>query len=422
VHGIDYFSLPKAYLNLLEGRSAFDTWGGVMYGPYATWYLSHPALAVLVGSWFSFLAPWTSYGVFTLFSLAVMAFSAYLLARETQDPLTRRWIWLLLLGAFPTYWMLFVGNVQCLLVLAVAMVFAGLYEFASAQEQNSARARRLLFAGLLLSLLTKPMLLLLLPLLLLLKETRKTVARAAAIYIAVSLLFLIVPTLNPEPVGPRALFHLLLSPGFVRDHMNIYTNHFVLNAYMKDNSIHWLNLVAQSQMRLMHVDVYSLPVFMDTLLGTRTPGWIYQLPTAMVLLLSFAVARMQATRMRLECALLLAMAISLVFFLGYPTVWEYQYTSVLPVAAMLLLVKQGAFFERSRWWMFALAACAWLPSLYFLVEGRELTAGVLTVIRADRVVPVLLLFLLMSGELIAAVVREYRRPVAHFCENPDMFK
>src|SRR6478672_249327 len=61
VQGIDYFSLPKAYLNLLEKRSAYDTWGGQLFGTHSTWYLSHPAFAVFIGFWFSFFSPWVSY-------------------------------------------------------------------------------------------------------------------------------------------------------------------------------------------------------------------------------------------------------------------------------------------------------------------------------------------------------------------------
>ena len=69
VQGIDYFAVPKSFLNLLENRSVFDTWGGTAYGPYSTWYLAHPAFSVFVASWFSFFSPWTSYWVFCIFSL-----------------------------------------------------------------------------------------------------------------------------------------------------------------------------------------------------------------------------------------------------------------------------------------------------------------------------------------------------------------
>ena len=55
-----------------------------------------------------------------------MAACAFLLARETQDPLRRRLIWLLLLGSFPGYLMLWVGNVQALTVLGLTLLVVGL--------------------------------------------------------------------------------------------------------------------------------------------------------------------------------------------------------------------------------------------------------------------------------------------------------
>ena len=402
VQGIDYFSLPKAFLNLTLRRSAYDTFAGPAYGPHITWYLAHPALAVWLGSWLSFLPPEESYGVYTLLSVAMMAGCAWLMAEQSAGPLVRRTVWLLLLGAFPTYWMLYVGNVQGLLVLALGMLFTGVFTLT-----YGGRGEGLVLGGLLLSLLTKPMVLPMLPLLLVLKETRRAAWRAVAIYAAVSIAMEVVPLFNPQAIGLSRVAWLAAHPGVVGDTMNIYTNRFQVNAWMKDNSIHWLNLVAQSGTRLMHVDVFSLPVFLDTLLGRRTPGWVYQLPVAAVLALSAGVARMKHRRLRLEAALLLLMATSLTFFLGYPTVWEYQYTSVLPVAAMLLLVRErGVFYGRARGWMLGLAACAWLPSLYFLAEGRPLTRAVLTLIRIDRVAPVTLLFLVAVGTVTRAVVSE----------------
>jgi hypothetical protein len=402
VQGIDYFSLPKAFLNLTLRRSAYDTFAGPAYGPHITWYLAHPALAVWLGSWLSLLSPSVGYGIYTLLSVAMMGGCAGLMAEQSKSPLVRRTVWLLLLGAFPTYWMLYVGNVQGLLVLALGMLFTGVFTLT-----YGGRGRGLVLGGLLLSLLTKPLVLPMLPLLLMLKETRRAAWRALAIYAAVSIAMEVAPLFNPQAIGLRNVAWLALHPSVVRDTMNIYTNRFQVIPSMKDNSVHWLNLVAQSGTRLMHVDVFSLPVFLDTLLGRRTPGWEYQLPVAAVLALSVGVARMKHPRVRLEAALLLLMAASLTFFLGYPTVWEYQYTSVLPVAAMLLLVRERGVFYRSAWgWMLALAGCAWLPSFYFLAEGRLLTRATLTLIRADRVVPATLLFLVAVGTLALAVVSE----------------
>ncbi len=401
--GIDFYSLPKAFLNLLAGHSAYDTYAPPLYGPAATWYLSHPSLAVALGSWLSLFSPSVSYGIFALFSLAVMAVCAWLLARLSGDALVRRLIWLLLLGAFPTYWILYTGNPQALLVLALAMTFSSIYRLAYPQsdDRTPSHASHLLLAGLLLSLLTKPVVLLMLPLLLLLPETRKAALRALAVYALVSVLFEVVPALNPAAVGLSRVAWLGCHPGFVRETMNIYLDNFQLTPDMKDNSIHWFNLIAQSDYRMHHIDIFSLSDFLDTLLGLRTPGWLYRLPLLIVLALTVAVARIRDTALRMQAALLLLMAISLTFFLAYPTVWEYQFTGVLPVAAILLLLRSSTGPSAQPLprtllsWMLALSACIWLPSLYFLLEGQTVDATTLTLIHLDRVIPVTVLFLLL---------------------------
>jgi hypothetical protein len=400
VQAIDYFSLPKAFLNLATGHSPYDTFATPAYGPHFTWYLAHPALAMLLGSWLSRLQPMSSYGLYTIFSLGLMAVCAFVLARQSKDALTRRLIWFLLLTAFPTYWMLFVGNVQALLVLALGVLFAGMFAPA-----DTKRGGPMIFAGLLLSLLTKPVVLLMLPLLLLLKSTRRASTAAVSIYALISVLFETIPALNPQGIGIARVAWLATHPACVRNTMNIYTNHLQLTPEMRDNSIHWLNLIAQSGIRLQHVDIFSLPIFLDALFATRTPGWLYQLPVFAVLALSFAVVRLQDQRQRMEAALLLLMATSLVFFLSYPTVWEYQYTSILPVAASLLLLRQRSGSSAYTLPMFLLAACAWLPSLYVFVEDRPLTAATLTLIRLDRVLPVAALFTLMISAIVQTLMR-----------------
>jgi hypothetical protein len=400
VQAIDFYSLPVAFLNLHAGRSMYDTFGPASAGYHLTWYLAHPALAVVLGSWLSLFDLSTAYGIFTMLSLVLMGACAWFMARMSADPLVRRFIWFLVMTAFPTYCMLFVGNVQALLVLALGMLFTGVFALAFREKGEN-----LVLAGLLLSLLTKPAVLLMLPLLLLMEQTRRAAIRALVVYIAVSVLFEVVPVLNPEAIGLNQVFWLAVHPQVVRSTMNIYANHMQVNAWMKDNSIHWFNLVAQSGMRLMHIDVYSLPVFLDTLLGFETPSWLYDLLLVALFALQVLVARIQDTPRRLQMALLLLMASSLAFFLAYPTVWEYQYTGVLPVAAMLLLARERkAFFASAVRWMFPLAACVWLPTLFFLIDGKPITGAMLTLIRLDRVLPVTVLF---TG-MIILIVRELR--------------
>lgn len=405
VQGIDYFSIPKAFLNLAAGDSAFATFDPPAYGPHFTWFINHPAVAVWLGSWLSLFPPMTSYGVYTLFSMGLMASCAWLMARESRDPLKRRVVWLLMLGAFPTYWLLFVGNVHAVVVLAIGMLFTGLYRLA-----NHNRGQGLILAGLLISLLSKPVVLLIMPLLLLLKETRKEALRALGIYAVVSFLFEVVPALNPQAIGLKKVAWLALHPAFVRTNMNSYTNHFAVNYWMRDNSVHWFNMIAQSGARMVHIDIFSLPVFLDTLTGKHTPNWLYRIPLLLVWVLAIFVARISDRRLRLEGALLLSMATSLVFFLGYPTAWEYQYTSVLPIAAILLIAgERGVFYSRERWWMFGLAACIALPSFYVFVDRWPITSRTLLIIWADRVLPVTVLYFLMMGVLVRFIVFSQRQ-------------
>lgn len=392
--GYDYFSLPRAWINLTNGLSAYNTFLDP-YGPQATWYLSHPALAVWLGSVLSMLSPWTSYGVFTLLSIALMAACAWLLARETPDPLLHRGFYLLLLGAFPGYFMLYFGNVQPLLVLALTLIFVGLLRLAQDKPGTN-----LVFAGLLLSLFTKPIVFLLLPLFLLLRETRRRTALALAIYATVSALFEFLPALNPQAIPFRDVLWLALHPHWVQQNMNVYTNGMRLTPPMLDNSIHWLNLIAQSGTRMNHIDVMSLPVFLDDAFRTHTPAWLYLLPTLSVLVLTMLIARLPPSRERLRLALLLACAASTAFFLTYNTVWEYQYTVLLPVAAVLLLLPPESFPNAAlRRACQLLALCAWLPTLFFVLGTTQVPERDFALIRLDRVVPTTLLFFCLVAVL-----------------------
>lgn len=400
VQGIDYFAVPKSYLNLLEGKSLFDTWGGVQYGPYATWYLAHPAFSVFVASWFSYFSPWISYALFAIFSLAVMAYCAYMISKITGNTFHKRLCYAVMLCAFPVYWMLYVGNMHAPLVLALTLLLLSLYEYT--YSDNKKRADNLLLAGLLISFFSKPIVLLMLPLFLLLKETRGVTFKSLLIYGFVSLLFIIVPVLNPESIGWTRLTGIMFDFDYIKENLNIYKNQFVLNEFMKDNSIHWLNLIAQSDYKLMHIDVFSLPVFLDTMLGRAIPAGIYKLPIYISLALSIAVACIEDKKTRLESSLLLVMAISLTFFLSYNTVWEYQFASALPVIAILPVLKEkNVFYSNYIPVMFIVGLFICLPSFYFLVRGGDFQSPfALTLIRFTRIIPVLIIFCVMIFQLV----------------------
>ena len=219
---------------------------------------------------------------------------------------------------------------------------------------------------------------------------------------------MVIPMLNPQGIGYTKLMNIAFDFDFIKQNMNIYKNNYVLNDYMKDNSIHWLNLIAQSDYKLMHIDVYSLPVFIDTLLGKATAAGIYKIPIYISLLLSIGVAFIDDKKIRLESTLLLVMAISFTFFLSYNTVWEYQYTSALPIVALLPILKErNVFYKKYIPLLFFIGLFLCLPSLYCLVRNGDYGSTVsLTLIRADKVIPALLIFLIMTYQVII-IVKKY---------------
>jgi hypothetical protein len=402
LQGAGYFSAPKSYLNLLARHSPYDTWALKDYDPQATYsiYLAHPAFSVFVASWFSFFAPWTSYWLFSFFSIGVMAYCGHLIAGTTLDPLKKRLSYFILICSFATYLLLYLGNIHSVFVLGLTLIFIGVFDHTYGDDEQRANAK--LLAGMLITLLTKPVALLMLPILILTKETRVAALKSLAIYIAVSFIFIALPLFNPEGIGFSRLMKVAFDFDFIRQNMNVYLNHLVVNEYMKDNSFHWLNLIAQSDFRLMIDTNFSFPVFLDALIGSRLPSFIYQFHLFAVLLLSAVIPFVIDKRIRLESSLLLLFAISLSYFIGYSIVWEYQFTSVLPVVALLpILAERGVFYKRDVPLLFCLGAIASLPSLYFLVRGSDLsTDGIQTLIRLDRIVPVYLLFWIMIFRIV----------------------
>jgi len=390
VQGIDFFPVERAFLNVAAGRSEFDTFA-IPYGPYATWFLYHPALALVIGPLLAAFAPWTAYAIWTATAVVLMGVSAWIIMRRSDDPLRRSFAGLLLLGGFPVYIMLYVGNIQALLVLSIALVLASVD--AMRDEGATRRNRGLLLTGLLISLFSKPAVLAMVPLLLMLKQTRRTTLKALGIYAIVSFAFLIVPGLNPAPTTWAERIQLATHPEVVRQTMNVYTNGFVVTPAMKDNSVHWLAMIGLSDFRMQHVDVYSLPAFLDGLLRTRTSDALYRIPAIVILEMSLLVWFVRSRPQRLDAALMVMMAASLLVFLSYGLVWEYHYTGVLPIAALLLMRKNPSPIE---WTIIALGIVVWLPSLYFVVSTQNLSQlWVETVIRLNRVLPVLAIFCLL---------------------------
>jgi hypothetical protein len=390
VQGIDFFPVERAFLNFVAGRSQYDTFA-IVYGPYATWFLYHPALALVLGPLLAPFEPWTAYVIWTAISFALMAASAWLVLRRTKDPVRRALVALLMLGGFPVYIMLFVGNVQALLVLSITLVLVAVDSMR--EEGPTGLNQRLLLTGLLLSLFSKPAVFAMLPILLMLHETRRATLKALGIYIAVSFLLIVIPGFNPVSMSWDQRILLARHPALILESMNVYTNGFHVTPAMQDNSIHWLAMIGLSGFRFQHIDVYSLPTFLDGLFHTLTPAALYRIPAILILAMSALVWFIRSRAARLEAALLVLMASSLLVFLSYGLVWEYHYTSVFPLAALLLVRKH---LSKLEWIIVVLGVVVWLPSLYFALSTEDASQlWVETLLRLDRVVPVLAIFCLL---------------------------
>lgn len=406
--GIDFFSTPKAFLNLLDGRSMYDSWGGQRYGPYSTWYVMHPAFTVAVASYLSLLSPWTSYWVFTFIALAILAASAHLVSSLTADGFEKRMAYVFFFCSFVTYWLLYVGNMHSITVLSLTLILAGMYDLSYGETPNTEVAVARVAGGLLLSLFTKPVLLLALPVLLINRATRRASLRCLGVYAVVTLGFLLVPLLNPESIGLRKMIELALDPGFVTRNLDVYTRGFVVNDDMKDNIIHWLNIVAQSGTYRNHIDIFSLSAFVNSALGMNLPGAVYKAPLAMVLLLSAGLFFVRDERERLRASLLVLMASSFSYFLSYNTVWEYQYSSLFPSLAVLFLMhRRGHVQGRAGIAILALGAFYYLPSPYVLVRGQAMTVADMNWIRSTKVVPALISFGLLARIVVDRVWRAW---------------
>jgi hypothetical protein len=388
--GIDFFCVPKAYLNLLEGRSAFDTWGGTPYGPHATWFVLHPAVALWPGGYLAWLPPWYAYGAWVVITLGILLGCGALFAHHAAGPSRKLLVYAALLASPVSYWLLFVGNVHGLLLLAAALLMVGLHEFASGDSpalRISPSAK--VAAGLLLSLLSKPLLLMTAPALLITTSTRRPALAALALYTVTSLAFLLIPALNPEAIGVQRLAELVADPR-MRSELNVYTHNFVLIPEMLDNAMHWLHMVAQSGYVWDHVQIYSLQALARGLTDSQLLAGLRYIALVPALL-SLGLFAIRSERGRLVASLWITVFALASHFLAYAIVWEYQYTQLLVVvAALVALPSLRAESSLGVKLMFAGTSLLYLPTPYALLTAGGLSPAEMLVIRAFRVGPALL--------------------------------
>ena len=174
--------------------------------------------------------------------------------------------------------------------------------------------------GLLISLLSKPLVALLLPVLFVLPETRRKLLLPLAVYAALSLVFLLVPRLNPG--------------GY--------------------NGIHWLYIfkaplqakVAMTLVNPATIDltdcraIYSLPMLLGAGGAGRIGLLLAKLPLAAAILTSLAPLMLPQSAQRIRAAVVAVALCILAYNLSYFQGWEYHYTTLLPLLPAMLWLRQ----------------------------------------------------------------------------------
>jgi hypothetical protein len=388
--GIDYFALPKGFLNLLEGRSIFDTWGGTAFGPYATWYIAHPTFAVMIMPFFSIFPTWISYWLFVVFSMVLMLISAYFFTTLIQNYWIKALFYFVLICTFPTYLMLYVGNMHAPVILALSFLFIAIYLIIKPIEGLS--YKWFFIIAMIVSLFTKPVVLIMFPVFLIIEKTRKLTIYIIGLYILISFLFIIFPLFNPEGVGISNLFSLTVE--HLQNKRNIYTNGFNLTPLMKDNIIHWINLISMSDYYFKHIEIFGFATFCNDILGFDLPKILYKLPVIFSVFGAFALYFTKENNAKYLAVLFLIMSISLTVFISYNLVWEYQYASVTPVFVMIIILFLHQNISKHVFYLLAFfAVWFYLPSPFFIFnKSNNWSVTSQNLLHASRALPVFIVY------------------------------
>jgi hypothetical protein len=355
--GLDFFSIPRAFLNLHNHKSIFDT-AASTFGPYATLYYFHPFDALAIGSWASQLSPGHSLGLFRFLSIALLAACAFVASNRLSHQLAQIAAPILLFLSFPTYLMLWIGQLHVATLASLVLILAAMKT--ANYDRISCHGATLVILGTLISLLSKPMILLAFPALLCLRPLRRPLLISIGIYILVSWPCLQIRVLNPQ----------------------------------NDNFIHWSNILFQ----LTAVDpnapeVFSFPILWSHWTGVNGPSVAYRLPlTGMLALAAWELIKGPSNGKVSRSVYLVWLAVCC-HFLCYTLVYEYHYatiTALLPfVLDAGLIMPRGP--ERIGIWIALAALCTiYLPTPYFFY--RTTLAQHIDIVRAWRVLPLIIAY------------------------------
>lgn len=390
--GLDYFSLPRGWINLRHGVSMFRT-SASSYGPWASVYLSHPVFVLVLGPVFGALLPWHGYTAFVALSLVLLTLTAVLIAAVLPLRSVQLLTPPLLICSIPTYLMLWNAQPQIFLILALALVFIGIVRLGT----NTKGAQRDLAFGLLLSLFTKPLVLMMIPALFSLRAFRKTILLVLAVYVVVSALCVITPAINPERVTVSQIAD--------------YVRHGAQTEGLIDNVCHWFSIVRQqATIDRKEPELFGFPNFVRDSYGQHIPLWVFRLPLLITLALSFLNMCIKRQGEALRNALLLCICVVASHFLGYTLVWEYHYTMLLVIVPFLVVFWREApahSWERRMYLLAAVSSFAlYLPTPYCFF--RENAFHHLTLLRLPRVGPAVAIYGCLTLVTCLRMVREFR--------------
>jgi hypothetical protein len=370
--GFDFFQMPAGFGNLVSGSNIFLTELRDYPAPRAP-YFNHPLLSVLVGPWTEPFPPYVAYGLFVAFSVTLLFVSARLLASVFNDPACKAFAYFACFCSLPTYSMLHAGQAHIFVVASVAMILVGLMRL----PQNSEPSWKWIQAGVLLSLFSKPVALLMLPVLFLLPETRRKMLVPVEAYAVVSLLFLLVPRLNPGWYNATHWVNLT--------HASLTPLH-----------IFWLVIPAEN----CYTDntlIYSLP---RLLYGHCSQFWMF---SAVAVLVGIVLAASVLTTVlsdqvcRVKVAVCTIVLCVFSHYLCYFMAYEYPYAALSPTLPALLWLRNCEENRRARWFLttaLLAASCIFLPTLQVFTTGYRacwLSSALL------RVAPVVIAFTSLSA-------------------------
>lgn len=371
----DFFQVPCGFKNLVAGNNIFLTEISDYFTARSA-YHTHPLLAVVVGPWTAPFSPWTAYALFVGASVLFLAFAAWLLASAFETTTAKAFAYFALLFSMPTYLMLWSGQMHVFPVVAVAMILAGLMRLSQCPE-NAERYTRWIQIGILISLFSKPVALLMLPVLFLLPETRRKLFSPVAIYTVVSLLFLLVPRLNPGGYNAKHwlnLFHASTSP------------------------IQVIFLAAPKEFDFSDsYAIYSLPRLLLTHCSGPVLSLIVAIPVVVILAMSLSPLLLSERIHRIRMAIVMIALCILSHYLCFFLAFEYQYTTLLPLLPVLVWLRGEEQNRRLRWLLTVVllaAACVLLPTANIFDSKNPMAYWLSSAL--IRVVPVLVAFVLLT--------------------------